>query len=102
MHKKFVPHRIFNFIQVQQKTPASGEIYGVLKQMKESFETNLKGSQEEESNAEKEYASLKTAKTKEIAAANAQIGEKQGQLGDTDEENARSQQDKKDTETRLA
>lgn len=100
-HKHLVPHRIMNFIQLQQKTPASGEIFGVLKQMKESFETNLKSSQEEEVNAEKEYASLKAAKTKEIAAAEGQIQSKQGQLGDTDEENAQSQQDKKDTETAL-
>jgi hypothetical protein len=102
MHKHAVPRRIFNLIQVQQKTPASGEIFGVLKQMKESFETNLKGSQEEEVNAEKEYASLKAAKTKEIAAANGQIEDKQGQLGDTDEANAQAQQDKKDTEAALA
>merc|ERR1719324_1540118 len=95
-YKHLMPHRILNLIQVDQKTPASGEIYGVLKQMKESFETNLKTSQEEEASAEKEYASLKAAKTKEIAAANQQIEDKQGQLGDTDEENARSQQDKKD------
>merc|ERR1719387_3169907 len=60
-HKHLLPHRILNFIQVDQKTPASGEIYGVVKQMKESFETNLKTSQEEEVNAEKEYASLKVA-----------------------------------------
>merc|ERR1719171_229301 len=33
-HKQLVPRRIFNLIQVQQKTPASGEIFGVLKQMK--------------------------------------------------------------------
>merc|ERR1719473_418966 len=90
-----------NLIQIDQTTPASGEIYGVLKQMKEQFETSLKGSTEEEANAEKEYASLKEAKTKEIAAANQQIEDKQGQLGDTDEENAQSVQDKKDTEARL-
>merc|ERR1719160_1933990 len=100
-HKQLVPRRIFNLIQVQQKTPASGEIFGVLKQMKEQFETSLKTSTEEEASAEKEYASLKEAKTKEIAAANMQIGEKQGELGDTDEENARSQQEKKDTEVAL-
>jgi len=100
-YKHLVPHRILNLIQVDQKTPASGEIFGVLKQMKESFETNLKTSQEEEASAEKEYASLKAAKTKEIAAANQQIEDKQGQLGDTDEENAQSVVDKKDTEVRL-
>jgi len=100
-HKHIVPRRIFNLIQVKQSTPASGEIYGILKQMKESFETNLKGSQEEEVTAEKEYASLKTAKTKEIAAANGQITDKQKQLGDTDQANAQAQTDKKDTEEAL-
>merc|ERR1719191_1179968 len=100
-HKHLLSPRILNFIQVEQKTPASGEIYGVLKQMKESFETNLKTSQEEEVTAEKEYAGLKAAKTKEIAAANKQIQDKTAELGDTDQENAQSLQDKKDTETRL-
>jgi hypothetical protein len=98
-HKHLLPHSVL--LQVDQKTPASGEIFGVLKQMKETFETNLKTSQEEEVNAEKEYASLKAAKTKQIAAANTQIGSKQAELGDTDEENAQSVQDKKDTEMRL-
>lgn len=86
---------------VQTSTPASGEIYGVLKQMKESFEENLASSQKEEANAEKEYASLKVAKTKELAAAKTQIQCKQQSLGDTDQANAQAQQDKKDTETAL-
>jgi len=86
---------------VQTDTPASGEIYGVLKQMKESFEENLASSQKEEANAEKEYASLKAAKNKELAAAKAQIESKQQSLGDTDQANALAQQDKKDTETAL-
>jgi hypothetical protein len=86
----------------QTSTPASGEIFGVLKQMKESFETNLASSQEEEKNAEKEYAQLKEAKTKELAAANQQIESKQQSLGDTDQANANAQQDKKDTEAALA
>jgi len=86
---------------VQTSTPASGEIYGVLKQMKESFEENLASSQKEEANAEKEYASLKVAKTKELAAAKTQIQSKQQSLGDTDQANAQAQQDKKDTETAL-
>jgi len=85
----------------QTSTPASGEIYGVLKQMKESFETNLASSQEEEKNAEKEYAQLKEAKTKELAASKQQIEAKQQQLGDTDQANAQAQQDKKDTEAAL-
>merc|ERR1719207_31474 len=92
-------HLVFNFMQTD--TPASGEIFGVLKQMKESFETNLASSQKEEANAEKEYASLKAAKTKELAAAEAQIKSKKQSLGDTDEANAQAALDKKDTETAL-
>merc|ERR1719359_873774 len=92
-------HLVFNFMQTD--TPASGEIFGVLKQMKESFETNLASSQEEEKNAEKEYARLKAAKTKELAAAEAQIKSKKQSLGDTDEANAQAALDKKDTETAL-
>merc|ERR1719207_419052 len=92
-------HLVFNFMQTD--TPASGEIFGVLKQMKESFETNLASSQREEANAEKEYASLKAAKTKELAAAEAQIKSKKQSLGDTDEANAQAALDKKDTETAL-
>merc|ERR1719379_2731712 len=92
-------HLVLNLIQTS--TPASGEIYGVLKQMKESFEENLASSQKEEANAEKEYASLKAAKTKELAAANTQIEAKQQSLGDTDQANAQAQQDKKDTEAAL-
>jgi hypothetical protein len=94
-------HLVLNLMQTKQNTPASGEIYGVLKQMKESFEENLASSQKEEANAEKEYASLKAAKTKELAAANTQIESKQQSLGDTDQANALAQQDKKDTETAL-
>jgi len=94
-----------NFVQqgasTKQRTPASGEIYGVLKQMKETFQTNLAGSQKDEANAETEYASLKEAKTKQIAAANAQIQEKQQQLGDTDQANAVAAQDKRNTEDAL-
>lgn len=36
---------------LRSSTPASGAIFGILKQMKESFETNLADSQKEETNA---------------------------------------------------
>merc|ERR1719375_290149 len=65
---------VMNLLQEHShaSTPASGEIFGVLKQMKESFETNLANSQKEETQAEAEYEQLKAAKTSEIAAANGQ------------------------------
>merc|ERR1719191_2456959 len=84
------------------RTPASGEIFGILKQMKESFESNLASSKKEEEQAASDFAQMKEAKTKEIAAANDQIESKTVNLGDTEEKFAMSTQDKKDTEKALA
>merc|ERR1719159_1158681 len=100
-------HAVMSLIQERStslslaRTPASGEIFGILKQMKESFETNLAQSKKEEEQAASDYASLKEAKTKEIAAANGQIESKTVELGDTEEKFALSTQDKKDTEASL-
>merc|ERR1719217_971152 len=101
-------HTVMSLIQEHStslslaRTPASGEIYGILKQMKESFETNLANSKKDEEQAAADYANLKDAKTKEIAAANGQIESKTVNLGDTEEKFAMSTQDKKDTEKALA
>jgi len=56
---------------IQQKSgyaPQSGEIFGILKQMKESFETNLADTQKEEMQNQKAYDELKAAKEEEISA----------------------------------
>merc|ERR1719281_6445 len=101
-------HTVMSLIQERSSslslasTPASGEIFGILKQMKESFETNMATSKKEEEQAASDFAQMKEAKTKEIAAANDQIESKTVQLGDTEEKFAMSTQDKKDTEKALA
>merc|ERR1719487_2539074 len=51
----------------------SAEIFGVLKQMKEGFETNLGQSQAEEMKNQEDYEGVKNAKEKEIAAGQSQI-----------------------------
>merc|ERR1719243_58129 len=86
----------------QSKAPASGEIFGILKQMKESFETNLANSQKEEMQSQKDYEDLKAAKDEEIAAGQSQIDTKTSELAATDEKNAQSKQNKEDTEESLA
>merc|ERR1719160_997812 len=48
--------------------PASGAIFGILKQMKEEFETNLAKSQKEEAQAETDYLALKESKETQLAA----------------------------------
>merc|ERR1719491_35923 len=52
----------------QAYAPQSGEIFGILRQMKETFENDLSGSQKEEMAAQKTFADLKESKEKEIKA----------------------------------
>jgi len=86
----------------QSYAPASGEIFGILKQMKETFETNLSSSQKEEMANQKAYEDLKSAKEAEIAAGQAQVDTKTQELADTDEKNAQSKQDIEDTKSNLS
>merc|ERR1719321_2269509 len=84
------------------EAPASGEIFGMLKQMKESFETNLANSQKEETVSQKDYEDLKAAKTDEITAATELIGTKTQELASADEKNVQSKESLEDTQNVLA
>merc|ERR1719161_130933 len=55
--------------------PASGQILGILKQMKEEFETNLASSQKEEVKGQEDYAGLKGTKEEQVAAAKQKLEE---------------------------
>merc|ERR1719484_279164 len=80
----------------QSYAPQSGEIFGILKQMKETFETNLSSSQKEEMANQKAYEELKAAKEEEIKAGQEQIDSKTQELADTDEKNAQAKEDIED------
>merc|ERR1719449_433045 len=86
----------------QSYAPQSGEIFGILRQMKETFETNLSTSQKEEMANQKAYEELKAAKEAEIAAGQDQIDTKTQELADTDEKNAQSKEDVEDTRSALS
>merc|ERR1712224_1029358 len=86
----------------QSYAPQSGEIFGILKQMKETFENNLSSSQKEEMSNQKAYEDLKAAKEEEIAAGQAQIDSKTAELADTDEKNAQAKEDVEDTKKSLS
>merc|ERR1719337_155620 len=86
----------------QSYAPQSGEIFGILKQMKETFETNLSTSQKEEMANQKAYEDLKAAKEAEIAAGQEQIDTKTQELADTDEKNAQAKEDVADTKKSLS
>merc|ERR1719366_16061 len=86
----------------QSYAPQSGEIFGILKQMKETFETNLSSSQKEEMANQKAYEELKAAKEEEIAAGQDQVDTKTQELADADEKNAQAKQDIEDTKASLS
>jgi len=88
--------------QTQTKQPQSGEIFGILKAMKESFQTNLAQAQKEESENNSGYEDLKAAKEEEIEAGKEQSDAKTDELATTDEKNAQSKQDLEDTRNTLA
>merc|ERR1719454_2652976 len=82
--------------------PQSGAIFGILKNMKESFEANLAASQREETESSKAYEELKAAKNSEIKAGTTQIEKKTSEMANADEKNAESKQDLDDTTDTLA
>jgi len=86
----------------QSYAPQSGEIFGILRQMRETFESNLSESQKEEMANQKAYSELKAAKEEEIAAGQAQIDTKDMELATTDEKNAQAKVDVEDTKASLS
>merc|ERR1719486_1212870 len=85
-----------------QVSAPSDQIFGLLKQMKEDFETNMAASQKEEMKAQGEYEDVKKGKTEEIAAGESQIDTKTGELATTDEKNAESKETLEETRNTLA
>merc|ERR1719375_849078 len=85
----------------QSYAPQSGAIFGILKQMKETFESNLSSSQKEEMQSQQAYDDLKAAKEAEIKAGTDQSDTKTQELADTDEKLAESKQDLEDTRMSL-
>ena len=87
---------------IQESQPQSGAIFGILKQMKETFEKNLATAQKDEETATAEYAELKSGKEAELKAADDLSTTKTADLAEADEKAATSKQDLKDTRGALA
>merc|ERR1719331_2900329 len=109
MHQKMFSsknhHAALSLIQENNKelyAPESGAIFGVLKQMKEGFETSMADSQKEEDQAAEEFSSMKKAKTDQIKAAEDLSSDKTVELGDTKAALAAAKQDLEDTSAQLA
>jgi hypothetical protein len=81
----------------QKYTPQSGQIFGILNQMKETFEADLTNAQKEEIAAEAAFQDLKKAKEEQIAIAQAAKDQKDQQLANADEKLAQAKEGKEDT-----
>ena len=92
--------------------PASGQIVGILKQMKETLEGNLQAAEKDEASSAAGFADLESAKTEEIAVAGSAIEDKmqrsgnaavaaaesQNALDDSEEEDSDEESDSDDEE----
>merc|ERR1719460_1524801 len=79
----------------------SGAIIGVLKQMKEQMEADLKAAQEKEATAASTFAELRQAKTAAIEAAEKMEEEKEAEKAETDNLIAEAKEDLGQTEETL-
>jgi len=82
--------------------PQSGAIFGILKQMKEEFETNMEEGKKNEADAVEQYASLKDTKEAELNAAKEKIFTKGQELAKAKETAANDKEDLDDTQATLA
>ena len=85
----------------QSYAPQLGQVFGILQQMFEIFETNLAAAQKEEMAAQKAYEEPKASLEAEIAAAQELKDKKEGELADTDEQNAAAKLDLENTKAKL-
>jgi chromosome segregation ATPase len=86
----------------QSYAPQSGAIFGILKQMKETFETNLSQAQKDELAAQDAFNELKTAKLAELAASKKAVDMKSVELAETDEKCAQAKENLSDTRDALS
>merc|ERR1719375_308241 len=73
---------------MQSYAPQSGQIFGILGQMKEDFEANLSEAQKTEAKAQEQYDSLKAAKEDEIATGKKLIVSTDASIAETQEKYA--------------
>lgn len=79
----------------------SGEIVGIIKQMKEEMEGDLKSAQEKEAAAAGTFAEMRSAKTEAIEAAEKMEEQKEAEKADTDNLVAEAKEDLDQTEADL-
>mmetsp|Transcript_146731 Transcript_146731/g.381380 ORF Transcript_146731/g.381380 Transcript_146731/m.381380 type:complete len:688 (+) Transcript_146731:72-2135(+) len=85
----------------QSYAPQSGQIFGVLSQMKEDFEKDLQDAQGKEKKDLVDYTDLKSSKMEEIAAGRKLKTELDEQIADLQEKHAQAFKELEDTKAQL-
>merc|ERR1719473_2250461 len=80
----------------------SGDIFGLLRQMKETFETSLSAERSEEATAVSDFEALSASKNKEISARKEQVMDKTAALSAAKEELAHSKHELARTRDQLS
>jgi len=86
----------------QSYQPQSGQIFGILKQMKEDFDTDLSEEQKAEQKAVADFKALKESKLAEINTAKKAIIQYDQDLAAAGEQNAEALKELEDVEEQLA
>jgi len=87
---------------MQSYAPQSGQIFGILGQMKEDFQNNLSEAQKSEAKAKSEFDSLKAAKDDEIETGRKLIVSTDANIAETQEKFAQEAKQLEDTQGQLA
>merc|ERR1719330_87786 len=80
----------------------SGQIFGVLEQMKEDFERDLSDAQKKEQSQDAAFRSVKAAKEEEIAAGRALVAKLDAEIADLRAKHAAAFKELEDTQAQLA
>merc|ERR1719311_285833 len=89
-------------VAAQSYAPQSGAIFGILKQMKETFETNMDTGKQEEAKSVSDYQSLKSTKESQIKGAKEKTFTKTEELAKAKEAAVVATSDLDNTEKTLA
>eukprot|EP00397_Hematodinium_sp_SG-2012_P021560 GEMP01022283.1.p1 GENE.GEMP01022283.1~~GEMP01022283.1.p1 ORF type:complete len:661 (+),score=182.54 GEMP01022283.1:144-2126(+) len=90
------------FIQNPSYASQSGEIFGILSNMLEEFQSNLSSSQKQNKADNEAFQQLKAAKTSEIQATQDQVDKMSGEKADANERLAQAKSDREDTRNSLS
>lgn len=82
--------------------PQSGQIFGILKQMKEDFQSSLSEEQKAEQKARQEFEELKKAKNAEISQGKTMMTSIDAELADFGEKKANAEKELADTDAQFA